>query len=56
MMVVSMFFSGLTLGNVSIHILYFYNQVLYPGSNILPQSGSPDGFASVLPVALLPLL
>ncbi|KAK4828998.1 hypothetical protein QYF61_001754 [Mycteria americana] len=56
LLAVLLFFSGPGLGYVGIYMTYFYNQVLYPGSNILPQCGSPDGFASVLPVALLPLL
>ncbi|KAK4822568.1 hypothetical protein QYF61_016137 [Mycteria americana] len=50
LLVVLMFLSGPTLGYMSIYVTYFYNQVLYPGSNILPQGGSPDGFASALPL------
>ncbi|KAK4810559.1 hypothetical protein QYF61_004522, partial [Mycteria americana] len=42
LLVVLMFLSGLTLGNVSIYVTYFYNKVLYSGSNILPQCCSPD--------------
>ncbi|KAK4818458.1 hypothetical protein QYF61_013664 [Mycteria americana] len=56
LLLILMFFSGPTLGYVKIYVTYFYKQVLYPGSNILPQRGSPDGFASALPVTLLPLL
>ncbi|KAK4831895.1 hypothetical protein QYF61_020042 [Mycteria americana] len=50
LLVVLMFFSGPTLGCVSIYMTYFYNQLLYPGSNILPQCSSPDGFTSALPL------
>ncbi|KAK4807137.1 hypothetical protein QYF61_018478, partial [Mycteria americana] len=42
LLVVLMFLSGPTLGYMSIYVTYFYNQVLYPGSNILPQCCSPD--------------
>ncbi|KAK4806906.1 hypothetical protein QYF61_012627 [Mycteria americana] len=49
LLVLLMFSSGLTPGYVSIYVTYFYNQVLYLGSNILPQCGSPDAFASALP-------
>ncbi|KAK4806792.1 hypothetical protein QYF61_005588 [Mycteria americana] len=56
LLVVLMFLSGLTLGYMSTYVTYFYNQVLFPGSNVLPQCCSPDGFASVLPDVLLPLL
>ncbi|KAK4830743.1 hypothetical protein QYF61_013193 [Mycteria americana] len=45
LVVVLMFLSGPTLGYMSIYVTYFYNQVLYLGSNILPQCSSPDGFA-----------
>ena len=37
-------------------LYYFYNQLLQSGSNVLPQWGSPDRFASALPVVVLPLL
>ncbi|KAK4807027.1 hypothetical protein QYF61_000356 [Mycteria americana] len=50
LLVVLMFFSGMTLGYLSIYVTYCYNQVLYPGSNALPQCCSPDGFASALPL------
>jgi len=53
---VLMFLSGLTLEYRGIHMMYFYNQLLQPSSSILLQWDSPDGFAPVLPVALLPLL
>ncbi|KAK4807054.1 hypothetical protein QYF61_018395 [Mycteria americana] len=56
LLIVLMFLSGPTLGYLSIYVTYFYNQVLYLGSNILPQCCSPDGFASALPIVLLPLL
>ena len=49
-----MFFSSTTLGHVSIYVMFFYNQLLYPSSNILPQFSSPDRFASVLPFGPLP--
>ncbi|KAK4831081.1 hypothetical protein QYF61_015279 [Mycteria americana] len=41
LLVVLMFFSGLTLGYVGIYVTYFYDQVLYLSSNILPQCSSP---------------
>ncbi|KAK4828887.1 hypothetical protein QYF61_001445 [Mycteria americana] len=48
LLVVLMFFSVLTLGYMSIYVTNFYNQVLYLGSNILPQCGSPDGGPRIL--------
>ncbi|KAK4807111.1 hypothetical protein QYF61_018452 [Mycteria americana] len=48
LLVVLMFLSGLTLGYMSIYVTYFYNQVLYSGSNILPQCCSPDGGPQIL--------
>ena len=54
--VVFIFLSGLTLKDVGVHVTHFYNQLLQTDSNILPQWGSPDRFASALPVVLLPLL
>jgi len=56
LVVVLMFFSGTTLSDMGVHMMHFYNQLLLPGSNILPQWGSPDGFASTLSVVLVPLL
>jgi len=56
LLVVLMFFSGLTVRDVGVHVMHFYNQLLQTGSNILPQWGSPDRFASALSVVLLPLL
>ena len=56
LVVVLMFFSGLTLRDVGVHLTDFYSQLLQMGSSILPQWGSPDRFASVLSVFLLPLL
>ena len=56
LLVVLMFFSGPTLGYMSIYTTYFHSQVLYPSSNISPSCSSPDGFASALPVAPFPLL
>jgi len=52
LLVVLMLFSCTTLGYPDIYVT---NHVFYPGSNILPQCSSPDGFASVLRVVLLPL-
>lgn len=49
MLVVSVFFSGLTPGYMSIYIMYFYNQVLYLGRNTFLQCSSPDGFVFALP-------
>ena len=56
LVVVLKFFSGLKLRDVGVHVMDFYNQLLQTGSNIFPQWGSPDRFASALPVVLLPLL
>lgn len=53
LLLVSTFFGGMVLGEVSIYKKYFYNKVLYLGSNILPQCSSPDGLTFVLPVTLL---
>jgi len=41
LVVVLMFLSGPTLRNVGVHVTDFYNQLLQPGSNILPQWGQP---------------
>ena len=54
LLLVLMFPSSLTLGCMSIHVAYLHHQVLHLGSNISPQC--PDGFTSVLPLALLILL
>lgn len=51
-----LFFSGTTLRYVATYVAYFYNHVLYLNSSIFPQCSSPDGFASVTPAILLPLL
>jgi len=56
LLVVLMFLSVPVLGDTGTRVTYFYNQLLYPGNNILPQWGSVDGFANALPVILLPLL
>jgi len=56
LLVVLMFLCGLTHVDVRIHVMQFYNQLLQPGSKILPPWSSPDGFASALLVALLLLL
>ena len=56
LLVVLMFLSGLTLGYMDVHVTHFWNPFLYLGSSILPQCDGLDGFASVLPVSLLPLL
>jgi len=48
-----MFLGAMTLGYVSIYLMYHYNCVLYLGNSIFPQCSSPDGFASLLPVVLL---
>jgi len=56
LLVVLMFHSGQTPRDLGVHVTDFYSQLLQPGSNILPQWGSPDRFASALPVVLLPLL
>ena len=56
LVVVLMFFSGPTLRDMGIHVTDFYSQLFQTGSNILPQWGSPDRFASALSVVLLPLL
>ena len=56
LVVVLMFLSGSKLRDVGVHVTHFYNPVLQTGSNILPQWGSSDRFASELPVVLLPLL
>ena len=37
LVVVLMFFSGLTLRDVGVHMVHFYSQLLQTGSNILPQ-------------------
>jgi len=55
LLVVLMFFSGHTLRDVGVHMMHFYNQLLQTGSNILPQWGSPHGFASVLQGVSIPL-
>lgn len=55
-LVVLMFLSGSALWLMGIHRVYFYNYILYPGNNIFPHCSGLDGFASVLPVVLLPLL
>jgi len=47
LVVVLMFLSGPTLREVGVHVMDFYSQLLQTGSNILPQWGSPDRFASV---------
>ena len=56
LVVVLMFLGGPALRDVGFYVRHFYNQLLQMGSNILPQWGSPDRFASALPVVLLPLL
>ena len=56
LVVVVVFFSGPTLRDVGVHVAHYYNQLFQTGSNILPQWGTPDRFASALPVVLLPLL
>ncbi|KAK4826692.1 hypothetical protein QYF61_010701 [Mycteria americana] len=43
---------GPTRVREQIHMTYFYNRVLYPGSNTLPQCGSPDKFANALWITL----
>jgi len=54
LLVVVMFFSGTTLGYMSIYVTYLYNHILYQGSKIFLQCSGPDGFISALPVVLLP--
>jgi len=56
LLVVLMFLSGPTLRDVGVHVTDLYNQLLQLGSNILPQWGSPDGFASALSVVIFLLL
>lgn len=51
-----MFCYGPALQYMNTFLTYFYQLVLFLGSNILPQCGSPDDLASALPVLLLPLL
>ena len=41
LVVVLMFLSGPTLRDMGVHVTDFYNQLLQPGSNILPQWGQP---------------
>ncbi|KAK4817534.1 hypothetical protein QYF61_019452 [Mycteria americana] len=48
------FCDSVTLGYVSTYVMYFYNQVLYLGSNILPQCSCPDEFVSVQQLQLPP--
>ena len=56
LLVVLMFFSGMTLWYVIAYVTYLYSYVLYQGSSIFPQCNSPYLFASVLPALLLSLL
>lgn len=35
---------------------HFYTQVLYLGSDVLPQFSSPEDFTSVMPIGLFPLV
>lgn len=56
LLVVLIFLSGSALWYMGIHGIYFYNYILYPDSNVFPHCSGLDGFASVLPVLLLPLL
>ena len=56
LIVVLMFLNGLTLGYVGTYVTRFCTQLLWLGSNTFPEFGSSGGFASALPVALLPLL
>lgn len=55
-MVILMFFGGAALGCLGIYVIYFSSHVLYLGINIFPQCSFSQGFVSVLPVVLLPLL
>ncbi|KAJ7415111.1 hypothetical protein BTVI_39409 [Pitangus sulphuratus] len=34
--------SGPTLGSMNIYMMYLHDQVLHPGSDVLPHCGSPD--------------
>lgn len=59
MMVVLLFFSGLAPGYMSIYMKYFTTnfstEVAISFHNVADFTGGSDRFASVLPVALLPL-
>ncbi|GAB0209688.1 hypothetical protein GRJ2_003434500 [Grus japonensis] len=48
--------SGMAFGHISIYMMYLHSHVFYPGSDVLPQCSSPDGFSPVLPIGGLPLL
>lgn len=53
---VVMFYSSPTPGCMHIYMMYFYSQLLYLGSEILPQFIIPDGFTSALPIGIFPLV
>ena len=56
LLAVVMFFSGTTLGYMSIYVSYFYNHILHQGSNTFPQCSDPDEFIPAMPVVLPPYL
>lgn len=55
LLVVLMFFWGLTLGYLSTFAIHLHSHVLHWGNNVLPQCSSPDRFTTMLPIILLPL-
>ncbi|KAJ7415624.1 rna-directed dna polymerase from mobile element jockey-like [Pitangus sulphuratus] len=49
-----MLFIGSIFGHMGIYVADSHNQLLYPGSNVLPYISSPDGFSPTFPIGLLP--